>query len=118
MIRANSRMSSPWLLSSRLDCVTHNSMMLCSRKMRSDRKSTRLNSSHLGISYAVFCLKKKNIGNDQFNRPCLEVLAGLGVDLVALRSTGCNNVDVGAAKEVNLSVTPVPQYPTEGVAAH
>src|SRR5262245_34255883 len=26
---------------------------------RIDRKSTRLNSSHLGISYAVFCLKKK-----------------------------------------------------------
>src|SRR5258705_10265543 len=26
---------------------------------RLDRKSTRLNSSHLGISYAVFCLKKK-----------------------------------------------------------
>src|SRR5262245_65153256 len=26
-----------------------------------DRKSTRLNSSHLGISYAVFCLKKKNM---------------------------------------------------------
>src|SRR5438045_6263646 len=31
---------------------------LCLRP--SDRKSTRLNSSHLGISYAVFCLKKKN----------------------------------------------------------
>src|SRR5947199_4899673 len=31
-----------------------------------DRKSTRLNSSHLGISYAVFCLKKKKKrkGND------------------------------------------------------
>src|SRR2546430_12522322 len=28
---------------------------------RSDRKSTRLNSSHSQISYAVFCLKKKNI---------------------------------------------------------
>src|ERR1039458_10734874 len=27
--------------------------------MQGDRKSTRLNSSHLGISYAVFCLKKK-----------------------------------------------------------
>src|SRR5439155_20271148 len=26
---------------------------------RSDRKSTRLNSSHVAISYAVFCLKKK-----------------------------------------------------------
>src|SRR3712207_7419774 len=28
---------------------------------RSDRKSTRLNSSHANISYAVFCLKKKKI---------------------------------------------------------
>src|SRR5207249_6968451 len=27
---------------------------------RQDRKSTRLNSSHVSISYAVFCLKKKN----------------------------------------------------------
>src|SRR5258705_1283315 len=27
--------------------------------VKRDRKSTRLNSSHLGISYAVFCLKKK-----------------------------------------------------------
>src|SRR5256885_10352774 len=30
------------------------------RRSRGDRKSTRLNSSHLVISYAVFCLKKKN----------------------------------------------------------
>src|SRR2546426_2475413 len=29
-----------------------------------DRKSTRLNSSHLVISYAVFCLKKKNISKN------------------------------------------------------
>src|SRR5205814_8780590 len=28
-------------------------------RIDADRKSTRLNSSHLGISYAVFCLKKK-----------------------------------------------------------
>src|SRR2546426_6597678 len=28
-----------------------------------DRKSTRLNSSHLVISYAVFCLKKKNVNS-------------------------------------------------------
>src|SRR5260221_5102317 len=28
---------------------------------RADRKSTRLNSSHTVISYAVFCLKKKNV---------------------------------------------------------
>src|SRR5437899_7516484 len=31
-----------------------------------DRKSTRLNSSHLGISYAVFCLKKKRINDVSF----------------------------------------------------
>src|SRR5688572_14381437 len=31
--------------------------------MRKDRKSTRLNSSHSQISYAVFCLKKKNKNN-------------------------------------------------------
>src|SRR5256885_8809074 len=31
--------------------------------LRRDRKSTRLNSSHLVISYAVFCLKKKNSPN-------------------------------------------------------
>src|SRR5690625_6551338 len=30
------------------------------RKPLRDRKSTRLNSSHVAISYAVFCLKKKN----------------------------------------------------------
>src|SRR3712207_7356651 len=32
-----------------------------------DRKSTRLNSSHANISYAVFCLKKKNITDRHSN---------------------------------------------------
>src|SRR3712207_7905256 len=36
--------------------------------LASDRKSTRLNSSHANISYAVFCLKKKKINNLLFNR--------------------------------------------------
>src|SRR5256885_12028527 len=31
--------------------------------IKADRKSTRLNSSHLVISYAVFCLKKKKIND-------------------------------------------------------
>src|SRR5690625_7042268 len=31
------------------------------RRLAADRKSTRLNSSHVAISYAVFCLKKKSI---------------------------------------------------------
>src|SRR2546426_7654269 len=33
---------------------------ICGNNTLRDRKSTRLNSSHLVISYAVFCLKKKN----------------------------------------------------------
>src|SRR3712207_6959510 len=37
-----------------------------------DRKSTRLNSSHANISYAVFCLKKKNI-----SPPCFYPLHSL-----------------------------------------
>src|SRR3712207_7269421 len=36
-----------------------------------DRKSTRLNSSHANISYAVFCLKKKQ---DKQPHPCIDVL--------------------------------------------
>src|SRR3712207_8421398 len=33
--------------------------VLCRQRPDGDRKSTRLNSSHANISYAVFCLKKK-----------------------------------------------------------
>src|SRR2546422_6359110 len=40
--------------------VLDESEELCPRRGR-DRKSTRLNSSHGYISYAVFCLKKKNV---------------------------------------------------------
>src|SRR5256885_9619598 len=36
--------------------------LICSRRP-GDRKSTRLNSSHLVISYAVFCLKKKTVAD-------------------------------------------------------
>src|SRR5690606_40202772 len=38
------------------------------RRSPADRKSTRLNSSHVKISYAVFCLKKKNIDLIPFSR--------------------------------------------------
>src|SRR5256885_8423324 len=43
--------------------VSHHALRITTlqdRTQRRDRKSTRLNSSHLVISYAVFCLKKKN----------------------------------------------------------
>src|SRR2546426_7473573 len=40
-------------------CRAGRGPVLASRAHHRDRKSTRLNSSHLVISYAVFCLKKK-----------------------------------------------------------
>src|SRR3712207_8460486 len=50
-----------------------------------DRKSTRLNSSHANISYAVFCLKKKK-KNHQTVDTCLMqvVIRRLGLDLLTL----------------------------------
>src|SRR3712207_7436373 len=51
----------------RLDGVRGHALMFVARgrvfadrRQEADRKSTRLNSSHANISYAVFCLKKKN----------------------------------------------------------
>lgn len=56
--------------------------------------------------------------NDQVDRPCLEVLARQGVELVALRCTGFNNVDVHSAKELKITVTRVPAYSPHAVAEH
>src|SRR5436309_10876980 len=53
---------------------------------RPDRKSTRLNSSHVKISYAVFCLKKKKGQN-----------AGYGVIQGDVRAIDKNTVGLGDA---------------------
>src|SRR5215813_14378850 len=45
-----------------------------------DRKSTRLNSSHVRISYAVFCLKKKNI------HPRIGYLPTNQIEVIVLRN--------------------------------
>src|SRR5258705_9175340 len=54
-VRAN--ISAP--ISDRPIATSYEIICALERKAPRDRKSTRLNSSHLGISYAVFCLKKK-----------------------------------------------------------
>jgi D-lactate dehydrogenase len=56
--------------------------------------------------------------NDQLDRLCLESLAKHGVELVALRCTGFNHVDVDAAKQLKLTVTRVPVYSPHAVAEH
>src|ERR1039458_8677354 len=47
---------------------------------QTDRKSTRLNSSHLGISYAVFCLKKNSRNNGRLSESPCQLCNGLGTD--------------------------------------
>src|SRR5438309_8656515 len=55
-----------------------------SETVGADRKSTRLNSSHSSISYAVFCLKKKkrNKKHEDSVYSCLKVDTDLAIDLV------------------------------------
>src|SRR3712207_7460173 len=50
--------------------LTTGVVALVNGPLSGDRKSTRLNSSHANISYAVFCLKKKNI-QPHLPRVCL-----------------------------------------------
>src|SRR5690606_41704127 len=62
-ISSNFRRSTAFLYSSSCSDVGTIKVLICrhssSAKFSRDRKSTRLNSSHVKISYAVFCLKKK-----------------------------------------------------------
>jgi D-lactate dehydrogenase len=56
--------------------------------------------------------------NDNLDRACLEALAALGIKLVALRSTGYNNVDLAAARACGIVVTRVAVYSPYAVAEH
>jgi len=56
--------------------------------------------------------------NDRADRACLEALALLGVQHVALRCAGYNGVDLAAAAELGLAVTRVPAYSPYAVAEH
>ena len=56
--------------------------------------------------------------NDCLDRPCLEKIKSLGVELVALRCAGFNNVDLAAAAAFKLPVVRVPAYSPHAVAEH
>src|SRR5258707_7281493 len=56
----------------------------CAESVR-DRKSTRLNSSHANISYAVFCLKKKKNRQSNINEHCSMPCGTVVVCLSGLR---------------------------------
>ncbi len=56
--------------------------------------------------------------NDRLTRPCLEQLVALGIQFVALRCAGFNNVDLPAARELGIAVVRVPAYSPHAVAEH
>src|SRR2546426_6631175 len=60
-VRRNPRIADPAF--GRVDSLAKRILQVClpADEPHRDRKSTRLNSSHLVISYAVFCLKKKTV---------------------------------------------------------
>src|ERR1039458_3511866 len=58
-------------------CRGARQMKACVQPTQADRKSTRLNSSHLGISYAVFCLKKKKGQEEQLPQAGKRYIGGL-----------------------------------------
>src|SRR5256885_10972087 len=57
------------------------------RDVQADRKSTRLNSSHLVISYAVFCLKKKNLCNVYSSLVCSTAMSMSAISSARLFSS-------------------------------
>lgn len=56
--------------------------------------------------------------NDRLDRPILQSLAANGVKAIALRSAGFNNVDLSAARELDIVVGRVPAYSPNAVAEH
>src|SRR5258705_657946 len=60
-----------------------------------DRKSTRLNSSHLGISYAVFCLKKKKTKRNRHIRLIADWNTSNGTPLRSQREARASHRHVG-----------------------
>src|ERR1700722_10082851 len=71
-------------------------------------------SLHLTKGYDAICA----FVNDQLDRAILESLQRGGVQMVALRCAGYNNVDLIAANELGIPVVRVPAYSPQAVAEH
>jgi D-lactate dehydrogenase len=71
-------------------------------------------TARLAAGYSIACA----FVNDDLSEPVLEKLAAGGVELVALRCAGFNNVDLEAARRFGISVVRVPAYSPHAVAEH
>src|SRR5689334_23972089 len=75
-------------------------MSISPEKTGLDRKSTRLNSSHSSISYAVFCLKKKNNNNPAPAHPVPLAPARQGPGMKLLLDLNRSTLPLGALTAV------------------
>lgn len=76
----------------------------------------RLNENTVtsAIGFPVVCI----FVNDRVTAPVVERLKELGVELIALRAAGYNNVDLAACDAAGISVVRVPEYSPQSVAEH
>lgn len=68
----------------------------------------------LAKGFAAVCV----FVNDSLDRPTLQALHQQGIELIALRCAGYNNVDLETAKELELKIVRVPAYSPHAVAEH
>ncbi len=73
-----------------------------------------VNTSNLAEGCDAICA----FVNDRLDRQCIEKLSEIGIQHIALRCAGFNNVDLDAAKEFLITVTRVPAYSPYAVAEH
>ena len=72
------------------------------------------NSAKLAAGCHAVCV----FVNDEVNAAVLQQLSEMGIEMVALRCAGYNNVDLNAAKALGIRVPRVPAYSPEAVAEH
>lgn len=85
-------------------------------RYRIDEIESSLNARTVpaAAGYKVICV----FVNDKLDEPVIQTLSSMGVELIALRCAGFNNVDLEACKEHDLSVVRVPAYSPHAVAEH
>jgi D-lactate dehydrogenase len=71
-------------------------------------------TANLSIGFQVVCV----FVNDNVDKDTIEILSKNGVELIALRCAGFNNIDIEAALSKNIKVVRVPAYSPEAVAEH
>ena len=86
----------------------------CKHKLQFFEPRLTIDTVSLAAGYPCVCV----FVNDVVDRPVLERLASEGLQLVALRCAGFNNVDLEAAKRLGVAVVRVPAYSANAVAEH